>query len=179
MTTTLAAASRRGRGTRSQLPGMGPAKIRRSVVAVLVVVAVALPGLFLSGFQQGLAAEAVIFGIIVLSLVVLTGFVGQISFCQFSFAAVGAFTVGALVSGHHWNFWAAMPVGVVAAALVGVLVAIPALRLSGLFLAVLTTLVALLFDRFILVTSPFNAFTGGLTPWRPPRPTLFGLHLDG
>jgi ABC-type branched-subunit amino acid transport system permease subunit len=157
---------------------MQPVTLRWSAVSVLIVLAVGIPGLLLSDFQRGLAAEAVILGVLVLSLVVLTGFVGQISFCQFSFAAVGAFTVGCLVAGHHWSFWLAMPVGVLGAALVGVLVGIPALRLSGLFLAILTTLVALLFDRFILVTSPFNVWTGGLNPWRPGRPTFLGLHLE-
>ena len=154
------------------------ARARRLAVCVLVVLAVAIPGLLLSDFQRSLAAEAVILGVLVLSLVVLTGFVGQISFCQFSFAAVGAFTVGSLVGGHHWSFWLAMPLGVLLAAAVGVLVGIPALRLSGLFLAILTVLVALLFDRFVLVSSPFNFFSGGTTPWRPGRPTLFGLHLE-
>jgi len=121
----------------------------------------------------------VIAGLIVLSLVVLTGFVGQISFCQYSFAAIGAFSVGSLVAGHHWNFWAALPVGILAAAAVGVLVGIPALRLSGLFLAILTVAVALLFDRYVFTASTFNFFSGGITPWRPARPTLFGLHLTG
>lgn len=158
--------------------GRRVAAVRRGVVLGLIALIVAVPGLVLSNFQRNLAAEAVIFGILVLSLVVLTGFVGQISFCQFSFAAVGAFSVGSLVAGHHWSFWLAMPVGVAVAAVVGVLVGIPALRLSGLFLAILTVLVALLFDRFILVSSPFNFFSGGVTPWRPRRPTLFGLHLE-
>jgi branched-chain amino acid transport system permease protein len=153
-------------------------RARRATVVALVVGAVAVPGLLLSDFQRSLAAEAVIYAILVLSLVMLTGLVGQISFCQFSFAAVGAFTVGSLVGGHHWSFWLAMPAGVVLAGLVGVLVGIPALRLSGLFLAILTVLVALLFDRFVLVSSPFAFFSGGTTPWRPSRPTLFGLHLE-
>jgi ABC-type branched-subunit amino acid transport system permease subunit len=155
------------------------ARVRWATVAGLVAVVIVVPGLVLSDFQRNLAAEAVIYGILVLSLIVLTGFVGQISFCQFSFAAVGAFTVGALVAGHHWNFWLALPAGVLLAAATGALVGIPALRLSGLFLAILTVLVALLFDRFVLVSSPLNFFSGGTTPWRPQRPTLFGLHLEG
>jgi branched-chain amino acid transport system permease protein len=60
-----------------------------------------------------------------------------------------------------------------------VLVGIPALRLSGLFLAILTVAVALLFDRYIFAASTFNFFSGGITPWHPARPTLFGLHLTG
>ena len=132
-----------------------------------------------SSFFQGLAADAFIAGIVVLSLVVLTGLVGQISFCQYSFAAVGAFTVGSLVAGHHWSFWLAMPLGVIGAAIVGALVGIPALRLSGLFLTILTVAVALFFDRFLLAPGTWDSFSGGISPWKVGRPSLFGLHLDG
>jgi branched-chain amino acid transport system permease protein len=110
---------------------------------------------------------------------VLTGLVGQISFCQYSFAAIGAFTVGSLVSGHHWSFWLALPVGVVFAGVVGVLVGIPALRLSGLFLAILTVAVALFFDNFIFAPGTWNSFSGGLSPWQPGRPGFLGIKLNG
>jgi branched-chain amino acid transport system permease protein len=72
-----------------------------------------------------------------------------------------------------------LPVAVAFAALVGVLVGIPALRLSGLFLAILTIAVALLFDRWLLVAGTWDAFSGGITPWHPGRPTLLGLGLHG
>jgi branched-chain amino acid transport system permease protein len=111
--------------------------------------------------------------------VVLTGYVGQISFCQYSFAAIGAFTVGALMDGHGWSFWLALPVGVAAAVLAGVLVGIPALRLSGLLLAVLTVAVALFTDRFLLVTGTWDGFSGGAVPWHPERPSLLGAPLTG
>src|SRR5207302_6951563 len=116
---------------------------------------IAIPG-GMSGFLQARAADALIAGILVLSLVLLNGFVGQTSFCQYSFAAIGAFTVGSLVGGHHWSFWLAFPLGIVFSAIVGVLVGIPALRLSGLFLAILTVAVALLFDRFLLAPGTWD-----------------------
>ena len=112
-------------------------------------------------------------------LVVLTGLVGQISFCQYSFAALGAFTVGSLVGGHHWSFWMALVVGTAFAAAGGVLVGIPALRLSGLFLAILTVAVALFFDRFLLAPGTWDALSGGVEPWRPARPSVAGIGLDG
>jgi branched-chain amino acid transport system permease protein len=151
---------------------------RHVAVAVGIVVVLLVP-IGRSNFFQGLAADAFIAGIVVLSLVVLTGLVGQISFCQYSFAAVGALTVGSLVGGHHWSFWAALPMGVLGAALVGVIVGIPALRLSGLFLAILTVAVALFFDRFLLSPGTWDSFSGGISPWKVGRPSLFGLHLDG
>ena len=155
-----------------------PRLVRWTAVGIAVALGVIIPA-FLSDFLRSLASDAAIAGLIVLSLVVLTGLVGQISFCQYSFAAIGAFTVGSLVAGHHWDFWLALLVGVCFAAAVGVLVAIPALRLSGLFLAILTIGVALFFDRFLLAAGTWDAFSGGLSSWRPGRPSFFGIGLKG
>ncbi len=151
---------------------------RRVLVVIGIALALFIPAV-LSPFDQDQAALAAIVAIMLVSVVVLSGLVGQISFCQFSFAAIGAFTTGALVDGHGWSFWLAMPVGVLAAALVGVLVGIPALRLSGLLLAVLTVAVALFFDRFVLATDTWPAFSGGSTQWHPHKPSFLGLSLNG
>ncbi len=152
--------------------------LRRAGVAVLIVVGVLLPLAF-SGYIQSLASDALWSGLLVLSLVVLTGLVGQVSFCQYSFAAIGAFTVGSLSGGHHLSFWISMPIGVVFSAAVGVLVGIPALRLSGLYLAILTVAVALFFDQYVFSPGTWNAFTGGLSPWEVGRPSFLGASLRG
>lgn len=156
-----------------------PVSRNRRLGLAAVVAAVALLPAVESDFQRGLDSDAVIIALLVLSVVVLTGFVGQISFCQYSFAAMGAFTVGALMDGHGWSFWLALPVGVTVAVLAGVLVGIPALRLSGLLLAVLTVAVALFTDRFLLVTGTWDGFSGGAVPWHPSRPSLLGVPLTG
>jgi len=153
-------------------------RIRHVITVVLVAVAVVAP-LGLSDFQKTLAARSAVAAVFVLSLVVLTGMVGQTSFCQYSFGAMGAFTVGALTQAHHWNFWIAMPFGVAFAVVVGAAVGIPALRLSGLFLAILTVAVALAVDRWLLSSGTWNSFSGGVTPWRVARPTVFGISLEG
>jgi branched-chain amino acid transport system permease protein len=152
--------------------------LRHAPLLGVGLLAVVVP-LGLSDFNRFLVTQAVVAGLLALSLVFLTGLVGQTSFCQYSFAAIGAFTVGALVAGHHWNFWLAFPTGVLFAAAVGLVVGIPALRLSGLFLAVLTVAVALFFDRYVLAAGTWNGFSGGVTPWLLPRPTLFGVRLSG
>ena len=154
------------------------ANLRRSLVVAGIAVAVLAPTR-LSTFDQDQAALAAITGVLVVSVILLSGMVGQISFCQFSFAAIGAFTTGALVDGQGWNFWAALPVGVIAAAVVGVLVGIPALRLTGLLLAVLTVAVALFFDRFLLSSQTWPAFSGGSTQWHPGKPSIAGYALTG
>jgi branched-chain amino acid transport system permease protein len=157
---------------------MKGAMTRRITVTAAIVLAVAIPAL-LSDYYRTVAALSAITAILVLSLNLLTGFVGQISFCQYSFAAFGALTVGSLVGGHNWSFWAALPLGVVFAAFVGLLVGIPALRLSGLFIAILTVGFALFCDRYLLAPGGWDAFSGGTKPWQVGRPSLFGLHLTG
>ena len=160
------------------VPATDNPPVRRAVVGIAIGLGVLVP-LALSSYYQSLAAYSLIVGLIVLSLVVLTGFVGQVSFCQYSFAAIGAFTVGSLVGGHGWSFWPALALGVVGSVVVGVLVGVPALRLSGLFLAILTIAVALFFDHFLLAPGTWNSFSGGVSSWTLARPSLLGTSLAG
>jgi branched-chain amino acid transport system permease protein len=97
------------------------------------------------------------FGIIGLSLVPLFGFANQVSLCQLSLAGVGAITMAHF--GHQGN-----PLGlvlaVVVSALVGALVALPALRLSGIYLALATAAFAVALDRWVFTLPNFD-----LGPW--------------
>src|SRR5438270_323104 len=62
---------------------------------------------------------------------------------------------------------------------VGGLVGIPALRLSGLFLAILTIAVALFFDHFLLASGTWDSFSGGISSWTVARPSFLGISLAG
>jgi branched-chain amino acid transport system permease protein len=160
------------------VPATGNPPVRRAIVGTAIGLGILVPLLF-SSYYQSLAAYSLIVGLIVLSLVVLTGLVGQVSFCQYSFAAIGAFTVGSLVGGHGWSFWPALVLGVICSIGVGVLVGIPALRLSGLFLAILTIAVALFFDKFLLAAGTWDSFSGGISSWTVGRPSFLGISLQG
>jgi branched-chain amino acid transport system permease protein len=70
-------------------------------------------------------------------------------------------------------------VGVACSIVVGVLVGIPALRLSGLFLAILTIAVALFFDNFLLAPGTWDSFSGGISSWTVARPSFLGISLAG
>jgi len=74
-------------------------------------------------------------GIVGLSLVLLVGFAGQVSLCQLTFMGIGAFTMGKVFGGDSW--WGLL-LAVVVSGAVGALVALPALRLRGLYLALAT-----------------------------------------
>ena len=100
------------------------------------------------------AAKAVGLGLIALSLVPLVGWAGQLCLCQMSFAAIGAVCVGQL--GQDGNPWALLA-GALIAAVVGVLVALPAARLSGIELALATAAFAVILDRWIFALPDIDA----------------------
>jgi len=119
---------------------------------------------------------AVVYGLVALTLVVLTGWAGQISLAQFAFVGVGAFTAGHLSGSHGQHFLLAVLVAMLVAAPLGILVGLPSLRLSGLYLALATLAFALIMDNVV-----FNRgdVSGGLTGITVPRPKIFGLSFTG
>jgi branched-chain amino acid transport system permease protein len=115
----------------------------------------------------------VTYAIVGCSVVVLTGWSGQVSLGQMSFAAVGA-TVGAVaLLDWHWDLSLALLLAGTAAAAVAVVVGIPTLRLDGMFAAVTTLAFALAASGYLLVRAEFS--------WIPQGqigvPYLFGLAI--
>ena len=100
------------------------------LVAGTLVLAAMVGVTALATFSQGLA-----FGIVGLSLVLLVGYAGQVSLCQLTFMGIGAFTMGKTLGGGSW--WGLL-LAVAISGAVGALVALPALRLRGLYLALAT-----------------------------------------
>lgn len=140
--------------TRESLPrptGRHAALGAVALVAVTVVVSGLLDGAALISWSKGLA-----FALIMVSLVPLTGYGGQISLAQMTFAALGAYAMSVWGAGGN-------PLGLVAAfglaAVVGALVALPALRLRGIYLALSTLAFAVFMDR--VVFSQEAVFPGG------------------
>jgi len=76
--------------------------------------------------------------ILLLSIVVVTGYAGQISLAQFAIAAFGAWAAARAVQSWGWPFWAAFPFGVAATVPLGALFALPAVRTRGINLAIVT-----------------------------------------
>ena len=75
-------------------------------------------------------------GIVGLSLVLLTGYAGQVSLCQLTFMGIGAFTMSKVANGGA--SWWGLIIGVVVCGVVGAVISLPALRLQGLYLALAT-----------------------------------------
>jgi branched-chain amino acid transport system permease protein len=141
-------------------------EVRRGQAAVAVVLAALVLGApFLLGPSQAPAATImVIYAIIGISLVVLTGWAGQISLGQYAIAGVGSVAAAGLAANHHMDFFVTIAVGALAGGLVAVVIGIPALRIQGLFLA--TTTLAFAFA----VAGVFNRTYFG---WMFPKPGRF------
>ena len=145
----------------------------RAVVVGLFALLV-LFGLVGPAFRVGQVTLILILAIIGVSLVVLTGWAGQISLGQIGFAGVGAAVAGSLIVKQGVS----VPLALLAAGLVGAVVAIvvglPALRVKGLFLAVSTVAFGLLVGTVVLNKNYF----GWLLPAdRIERPPVFGFDL--
>ena len=134
--------------------------LRTSIIAggLLVAAALVVSGL-LSDQNLRRVGEGLALGIIMLSLVPLTGYAGQVSLCQFMLAGVGAFAMSRL--GEHGSV-----LGLVAAAglaaVVGAVIVLPALRLQGLYLALSTLAVAVLADNMFFTQR--EVFFSGTIP---------------
>jgi branched-chain amino acid transport system permease protein len=106
----------------------------------LVALAIALIGfpLIASPFQLDLACQVFLACVGSLSLMLLTGYAGQISLGHAGLMAAGAFTVGILFRETNAPFWITLPAAALVGALLGIIFGLPSLRLRGLYLAVST-----------------------------------------
>lgn len=110
-----------------------------AIMLTWVVAAALLSYTFLAGgYLVTVLGFAAIYAIFVTGLNFFMGYTGQVSFGQNAFAAVGGYTSAVLTSSHGWPVFAAMPLGVAAAALMALLIGYPTLRLRGHYLAMST-----------------------------------------
>jgi ABC-type branched-subunit amino acid transport system permease subunit len=133
----------------ARLPTLGQTRRRAGRVATVALVGtfLLLPAV-LSNSQAFLFSRIFVYGVITLSLTVLSGWAGQLSLGQFGLVAVGAVLVAHV--GRSFPFLLLFPVAAVAGALVAVVVGLPALRIRGLYLAVTTLGFAVLVSSWLL-----------------------------
>jgi branched-chain amino acid transport system permease protein len=127
-----------------------------TVVSIAVVVAVlcVLP-FVLSDYNLGLVAQVGIFFIAVLGLNILTGYTGQISIGHGAFMMIGGYTTAVMSRDHHTNLILTMVMAFALCFVVGVLLGLPALRLSGVYLALATFAFAVSVPQLPLEWSTF------------------------
>jgi branched-chain amino acid transport system permease protein len=79
-----------------------------------------------------------VYVLLALGLNIVVGLAGLLDLGYVAFFAVGAYTMAKLATGHHWNFWFVLPIGIICAAFAGVILGAPTLRLRGDYLAIVT-----------------------------------------
>ncbi len=145
-------------------------RVRRYGPIALAVVLLAFPWIMSpSDTHQG--TVMLFYGMIGLSILVLTGWAGQISLGQFAFAAVGGYVTAVVGGTWGWPLPVAVLLGAGAGALIAVVVGLPALRIRGLYLGVSTLGFAVVTSSVLLAPR----FGGRALPASLERPVLLGL----
>jgi ABC-type branched-subunit amino acid transport system ATPase component/ABC-type branched-subunit amino acid transport system permease subunit len=163
------------RGTLSKLT-LGRAPRPRSIVLPLAIgVPVAVAALYLfQGSLRDALITSFITAVIALSLVVVTGYVGQISLAQLTLAGAAAFALSTIANSWGIPFPIAPILAALFATVVGVVVGLPALRIRGLLVAVVTLALAAALEG---VWFENNSIDGGASGLPIPVPRLLGLNL--
>jgi branched-chain amino acid transport system permease protein len=148
-----------------------------AAIAVIALGALCAVPAFLDESHTSLAAIVLIYALIGLSLVVLTGWGGEISLGQMAFVAVGGAVGGSITARLGWDLAPAMLIGGAIGAGVATLIGLPALRRRGLTIAVVTLAFALATTSWLLNPQIFGP--GTRFNWLPPeqvnRADVFGF----
>jgi branched-chain amino acid transport system permease protein len=126
-------------------------------VIIAVALACTLP-VFVSGYVLGLLTLAYYFGVFSMAWDLLFGFANEVNFGPTFLVGLGAYTAGILDNRLGWPIWICVGMGTLAAVVGGLILALPALRVSGPYFG-LTTLVAVLILQNLIVV--FADLTGG------------------
>ena len=140
-----------------------------ATVALIVYICFIANRFWLDVIGTGLALS-----IIYLSFVVVTGLGGMVNLAQAAFVNAAGLTTGLLATHYGWPFFPAMLVGVLTSVIIGVVVALPALRLGGLYLALATLALGFILDNVLF---GWRWFTNGPNGWRVRPPALGPVNL--
>jgi branched-chain amino acid transport system permease protein len=150
-------------------------KQKKALIALVIFAAFIIGPLVVDVYITYMATIICLFVILAVGLNILIGFSGQISLGHAAFFGIGAYTSALLMRNLGIPFWFSMPIGGLAAAGVGFIVGLPALKVSGHYLA----LVTLAFGEIIqLIFIHWESLTGGVTGIMVPLPTFFGFKFS-
>ena len=152
-----------------------PLPIARWTVAFILLLFAVIVPLSLHDYYLSIINLSLIAIVGALGLNILVGYTGQISVGHAAFMSVGAYTAANLAVRLDLPFWITLPAGGLMAALIGVIVGIPSLRIKGLYLAI-ATLASQLIIEWIINHTP--AISGGAqASIEVPRPAIHGVEL--
>ena len=163
----------RGSVVRQRL-GRAPRPERILAPTVLAVGATIVAMLVTGGSYRAAIISSIIFAVIALSQVVVTGYTGQVSLAQLTLAGVGAYSISVLNTHLGIPFPFAPLIGALFATVIGVVIGLPALRVRGLPLMVVTLALAVFLEAFWFRNSQLN---GGVAGAPVDTPRVFGFDL--
>jgi branched-chain amino acid transport system permease protein len=151
-------------------------RMKTILFVIAAAVAIGLPYVVTAPTLPGLQLLPIT-GIVAVSLVILTGWAGQISLGQYGLVGIASAAAGGLVANHNIDFFAALGVGIAAGAITAVIIGLPAVRVQGLFLAVTTLAFGFAMQYYVLNSNywigrhllPSNTYAAGIR-----RPMLYG-----
>lgn len=144
-------------------------------VAALVLAAVAVPAVLDEPYVYSVLTVAVIFAILALSLTLISGETGQTSLGQAAFFGIGAYGAGILTTRAGLSPWLALPISALVAGVVGAVIAYPALRLRGHYVAIATLGIGQIVALTLLNWESLTRGPLGIAAIPPI--TLFGIDL--
>lgn len=149
-----------------------PDRILAPAVPAVAVTVVAM--LVTGGSYRAAIISSIIFAVIALSQVVVTGYTGQVSLAQLTLAGVGAYSLSVLNTHLGVPFPFAPLIGAVFAMVIGIVIGLPALRVRGLPLTVVTLALAVFLEAFWFRNPKLN---GGVAGAPVDTPRVFGFEL--
>lgn len=141
----------------------------RAFGTAVIFIGLMLSWFVFDGYWLGLVTSGVVLAVIMLSITVMTGLGGMLSLSPAAFAAIGAFTTGQIVTAADVPVMAALVAGAAVSAAAGALIALPVVRLDGVYLSLATLAFALMFESVLV---PLGWISGGAVPLRVPRPLI-------
>lgn len=151
-----------------------------ALIAAAMAVAIAAPLVAGNQYYLQILVNIGINIILVLGLNVITGLAGQLSLCQGAFFGIGAYACALLVMRTGISFWLALPLAALGTAALGLVISIPALRLRGHYLAMLTLAFAVIVSQVLTNWVSLTRGPSGLIniPWPDPLPLgLFTINI--
>ncbi len=139
----------------------GASAVQRTLLLALGLAAALAPLWVLESFHLFQLTMAVIMSLAVLGLNIVTGYNGQISLGHGAFFAIGAYVTAILMAQADWSFYATLPFAAAFCGIVGYAVGLPALRLGGLYLALVTFSLAVAVPQ-LLKHRALEGWTGGV-----------------
>lgn len=144
------------------------------LLAAFALAAAIIAPVFVGPYGHFVLASILIYGLVALSMNIVTGVGGQISIGHAGFWAIGAYTAAIVITKLGFPFLIGVVLGGVVAGLFGIVVALPALRVTGHYLAIATLGLALVIQQ---VLYEWTSMTGGRAGMFVPRPSILGYQF--